>query len=567
MDPEGLSYITKSSRDIDIKADDDDDPLNEAPEDRADVATSKRLGDVRLGAWEDDYEETKRACDYLGASAPPLPGVPVPAEDSSPSPSPLAAEEDTGKPSPVANNETKFLSPPDEPALNSVVVPIGPSEVDSLPVALPIVTNAVGGGLNATLPLPEVPETAQPPAPPYRPTENKSPVARRKACSTKKILLVCLIVILVGGLGATLTILLWQDEVHEEEVEVHDPKEPPLSGHGPTDPKISDGEPEKGEPRVGDDGDEAEDPKIIKISDDEPALGESTDDGKAPYPNCHVDYPEWIGDGHCNDGWEGYDTEACGYDGGDCIEARRRYPNCNTFLEYLGNGLCDSEFGEGDNTEECGWGGGDCMEVNLYPKCRSDSDCVWYFGDGLCDDQYNSAEYGWDGGDCETEDRIADATDEGVGCIFNGKTYAEGDIYDALDGCNSCVCAGDGRSACTVMACHGPEKKEDNKDDDDDNDEDKDKEDDKDSDPSDWPKMNNRACTFHFGPNGVEGKDYNKWYDVDKGWCAEKCKKQIDKCTAYDFDSDIDRCRVFYTYPRDTKKKDGLTCWKDPNES
>lgn len=146
MDPEGnyesrLSYTTKSSRDIDIKADDAD-PLNEAP-----------------GTWEDDYEEKKRAYDYIGASAPPLSELPVPAEDSSPSPSPSAAEEDTCKPSPVTNSETKALSPPDEPALNSVVVPIGPHAVDSLPVALPIVTNAVGGGPNATLPLPEVPET------------------------------------------------------------------------------------------------------------------------------------------------------------------------------------------------------------------------------------------------------------------------------------------------------------------------------------------------------------------------------------------------------------------------
>ena len=168
MDPEGnyesrLSYTTKSSRDVDIKADDGD-PLSEAPEeDRADVATSERFGDDRLGAWEDDYEEKKRAYDYIGASAPPLSGehVPVPAEDGtcSPSPSQLAAEEDACKPSPVANSDTKCLSPPDEPALNSVVVPIGPGAVESLPVALPIVTNAVGGGPNATLPLPEVPET------------------------------------------------------------------------------------------------------------------------------------------------------------------------------------------------------------------------------------------------------------------------------------------------------------------------------------------------------------------------------------------------------------------------
>jgi hypothetical protein len=33
-------------------------------------------------------------------------------------------------------------------------------------------------------------------------------------------------------------------------------------------------------------------------------------------PDCHVNVPSYIGDGYCHG--EEYDTEACGYDGGDC---------------------------------------------------------------------------------------------------------------------------------------------------------------------------------------------------------------------------------------------------------
>ena len=35
------------------------------------------------------------------------------------------------------------------------------------------------------------------------------------------------------------------------------------------------------------------------------------------YPDCHVEWPFYIGDGEC-DGGE-YAVEECGYDGGDCL--------------------------------------------------------------------------------------------------------------------------------------------------------------------------------------------------------------------------------------------------------
>jgi hypothetical protein len=37
------------------------------------------------------------------------------------------------------------------------------------------------------------------------------------------------------------------------------------------------------------------------------------------YPNCVVENPEWVGDGWCDSDGD-YNTEACGYDGGDCCE-------------------------------------------------------------------------------------------------------------------------------------------------------------------------------------------------------------------------------------------------------
>ena len=34
------------------------------------------------------------------------------------------------------------------------------------------------------------------------------------------------------------------------------------------------------------------------------------------YPNCYVDYPEGVGDGHCSSFYPEHNVEACGWDGG-----------------------------------------------------------------------------------------------------------------------------------------------------------------------------------------------------------------------------------------------------------
>jgi hypothetical protein len=40
------------------------------------------------------------------------------------------------------------------------------------------------------------------------------------------------------------------------------------------------------------------------------------------YPDldCHVENPDLIGDGQCDDNHLSYNTTECGYDGGDCLD-------------------------------------------------------------------------------------------------------------------------------------------------------------------------------------------------------------------------------------------------------
>ena len=120
---------------------------------------------------------------------------------------------------------------------------------------------------------------------------------------------------------------------------------------------------------------------------------------KQKYPDCHVYHPSWIGNGHCHKGE--YNTEECGWDGGDCVEFNKQsvedYPDCHGVDQSLiGNGICD-----GANTEECGWDGGDCFEINKkYPDCPSLLLFVNRIGGGRCDEESNTVECGWDGGDC-----------------------------------------------------------------------------------------------------------------------------------------------------------------------
>ena len=79
------------------------------------------------------------------------------------------------------------------------------------------------------------------------------------------------------------------------------------------------------------------------------------------YNDCNVKYPHQIGDGICHGG--DYNTEVCGYDGGDCLAWNAKFPDCNIDqLDQVSNQFCQ----ESGNFIECGWDGGDCLIVSYY---------------------------------------------------------------------------------------------------------------------------------------------------------------------------------------------------------
>lgn len=176
--------------------------------------------------------------------------------------------------------------------------------------------------------------------------------------------------------------------------------------------------------------------------------------------NCSVTVPSWIGDGVCDeglimDGLQDFNTDACGWDGGDCCQSTChdgadyacahvgyscRDPNaienddnnmnsCVVDIQsWLGDGYCDIDLELGDyNTLACDWDLGDCCfetcvtdkmyacghEGDIYigypncldPDALNDCNTPQYslLGDGWCDDgdmDFNTAVCNWDFGDC-----------------------------------------------------------------------------------------------------------------------------------------------------------------------
>eukprot|EP00554_Chaetoceros_debilis_P016575 CAMPEP_0194126618 /NCGR_PEP_ID=MMETSP0150-20130528/60086_1 /TAXON_ID=122233 /ORGANISM="Chaetoceros debilis, Strain MM31A-1" /LENGTH=434 /DNA_ID=CAMNT_0038820491 /DNA_START=309 /DNA_END=1613 /DNA_ORIENTATION=- len=101
----------------------------------------------------------------------------------------------------------------------------------------------------------------------------------------------------------------------------------------------------------------------------------------AKYPYCLIPVTEIpkIGDGYCDGGGQ-FNTVACSFDGGDCIEFNLEYPNCKaTEPELVGNDQCNFDI----NTEECNFDGSDCCPYD-YGVNGTDP----RLGDGVCDGGY-----------------------------------------------------------------------------------------------------------------------------------------------------------------------------------
>ena len=118
------------------------------------------------------------------------------------------------------------------------------------------------------------------------------------------------------------------------------------------------------------------------------AIGQTSGDFlRMKYPNCEAVNPYRIGDGIC-DNSDPYNSEACGFDDGDCLKLNARtYPDCTAPYQNsrIGDGRCDNE--DPYNTEPCGYDGGDCLKFNeKYPDCAAPYPSL--IGDGKC---YNKA--------------------------------------------------------------------------------------------------------------------------------------------------------------------------------
>ena len=143
-------------------------------------------------------------------------------------------------------------------------------------------------------------------------------------------------------------------------------------------------------------------------------------------------YPEWVGDGICDDS---HNTKRCNFDGNDCCEGTfencytckchlngnsgaQLLPltaNCSKFL--IGDGVCDwwNDFAF------CDYDGGDCRTTTtttttpsgITEKVKFDIQIYFdpfqgclkplWVGDGYCDDQTNTPQCNFDGGDCCAE--------------------------------------------------------------------------------------------------------------------------------------------------------------------
>ena len=156
------------------------------------------------------------------------------------------------------------------------------------------------------------------------------------------------------------------------------------------------------------------------------------------YPDCTAPYENSrIGDGRC-DNEDPYNTEPCGYDGGDCLKFNEKYPDCTApYPSLIDDGVCYNK--DPYNTKACGYDGGDCLDFNArYPDCTAPY--PYRSGDGMCDneDPYNTEACGYDGGDClEFNYKYPNCK------VLNVYSIGDG-VCDNLDPLNTEACGFDG---------------------------------------------------------------------------------------------------------------------------
>lgn len=119
-----------------------------------------------------------------------------------------------------------------------------------------------------------------------------------------------------------------------------------------------------------------DDPSIVDDDDDDPSSSDDDDDEEpCPTDACEVPHPNWLGDGWCDYDYgvtRCYNSEACGYDGGDCCQE-----SCVS-SDYL----------------TCGLHGYQCLDPDNQP-CNGEKGTVYMhdsWGDGWNDASYLIAE-------------------------------------------------------------------------------------------------------------------------------------------------------------------------------
>jgi len=138
---------------------------------------------------------------------------------------------------------------------------------------------------------------------------------------------------------------------------------------------------------------------------------------------CTVINSLLLGNGHCYD-WSPYNTEGCCWDAGDCA---KEFGGCEANLETcpginnIGNGICDND----NNNEGCCWDGGEC--VKIFGGCEANLETcpgIDFIGKGDgCNDTYDTEGCCWDGGDCSL-DEVKATLDTGAIVVISATVFS-----------------------------------------------------------------------------------------------------------------------------------------------